>query len=137
MSCANKLMSGGAGAADFAVQVYGNGNEQRAIAGSNLIAANNVAGSQQMGGNVFDALVNNNNGGNFEDGNLKKLMKLMKKSHLSKNEFDNIAMAGGSGVLENVAVPAILLYLNQKVKSKGKKSVKFHRNHRKSRKNRN
>ena len=47
-------------------------------------------------------------------------------------------MKGGAGVLENVAVPAILLYLNQKVgKRHGKKSMKLRHSSRMSRRNNN
>ena len=51
-----------------------------------------------------------------------------------------VAMTGGSGVLENIAVPAILLYLNQRIakkstssSAKNHKSMKLRKSSRMSR----
>lgn len=144
MSCAK--MNGG-GAAEWGSAVYGEPNQQHAVAGSNVIATNNVDGNSMTGG--ADPIVdnnngggmgfrNNNNGGSWGKGGIKKLMKLMEQKKISEKSYKKVAMAGGAGVLENVAVPAILLYLNQKVvKSNGNKSVKSRPSSRKSRKSRN
>jgi hypothetical protein len=146
MSCGSKLMSGGAGGADYALKVYGDGGQQRAMPGSNVIAANAVEGTGMMGGAKanFDNLLKNqmNNwemkGGN-DMNNMQQLFNMLKKNNLNNKDLNNVVnMAGGSGVLENVAVPAILLYLNQKVaKRHGKKSMKLRHSSRMSRKNNN
>ena len=142
MSC-SKLMSGGAGGADYALKVFGDGGQQRAMPGSNVIAANAVEGSGMMGGAKanFENLVNNQmNNMNMKGGNgmedVKNLLSMFNKNKLNDNDLNSLTnMAGGSGVLENVAVPAILLYLNQKVgKRHGKKSMKLRRRSRMSRK---
>jgi hypothetical protein len=137
-------MAGGEGAAENALRVFGDGNQQHAVSeNDNTIAMNGAAVAAavepvKVGGNHHEN--NNNNGGSWGKGGIskKRLMKLMKQSKISKNDYNNVAMAGGAGVLESVAVPAILLYLNQKVaKSSGKKSMKLRRSSRMSRKNNN
>jgi len=60
-----------------------------------------------------------------EGGNMEKLQELqntlaLKGGKLTKKNLKHIKrkMTGGSGVLENIAVPAILLYINQRVGTK-------------------
>jgi len=60
-----------------------------------------------------------------EGGNMEKLQELqntlaLKGGKLTNKNLKHIKrkMTGGSGVLENIAVPAILLYINQRVGTK-------------------
>jgi hypothetical protein len=81
-----KPMTGGSGAADYAISVYGNGDAQQAVAGSNVIAMNNpnaVVVAPVTGGN-----------------------------------------RGGRGMLTDMAVPALLLYANNKFKRTAKRMRK-------------
>jgi hypothetical protein len=69
-------------------------------------------------------------GGNFMMQQLQNLASMLSKSKLSKQDLNQVAgMTGGSGVLENIAVPAILLYLNQRIakKSTSSASIKNHK----------
>lgn len=92
-----KPITGGAGAADYAIGVYGNGDAQHAVAGSNVIAMNNpdaaAAPAAVTGGN-----------------------------------------RGGRGMLTDMAVPALLLYANNKFK-RGRSAKKVRKSVRKTGKN--
>jgi hypothetical protein len=91
-----KPMTGGAGAADYAISVYGNTDAQHAVPGSNVIAMNNP-----------DApVVAPVTGGN----------------------------RGGRGMLTDMAVPALLLYANNKFK-RGRSAKKMRKSVRKTGKN--
>lgn len=133
-------MSGGEGAADWGLKAYGDANQQQAISATdNAIAVNPSAcgPSIPMKGGARKELQellnqkmqemqqqqeNSQNGGFMQQ--LSNLVAVFNKNKLSENDMNNALsmMSGGSGVLENIAVPAILLYLNQRI---GKKSNQF------------
>jgi hypothetical protein len=99
-------MSGGAGAADWAISVFGNTDSQQAVAGSNVIEMKNPeAVAVPVAADVKGGNNNNNNRNN--------------------------SRRGGRGVLTDVAVPALLLYANNTFKRR--KSIKKSRKSRKSR----
>jgi hypothetical protein len=149
-------MTGGDGAAAYALQVYGDGNQQHAISDiDNRIAVTPLASCStttpaMKGGDGRKALQQlldqkmqemQQHQGSQEGGFLEQLSNLVNmfnKNKLSENDMNNaIAMTGGSGVLENIAVPAILLYLNQRIGKKSshkkQKSMKLRRGSRMSR----
>ena len=97
-------MSGGAGAADWAISVFGNTDSQQAVAGSNVIEMKNPEA-------VAVPVAADVKGGN--------------------NNNRNNSRRGGRGVLTDVAVPALLLYANNTFKRR--KSIKKSRKSRKSR----
>jgi hypothetical protein len=100
-------MSGGAGAADWAVSVFGSTDSQHAVAGSNVIEMKNPeAVAVPVAADVKGGNNNNNNN-------------------------RNNSRRGGRGVLTDVAVPALLLYANNTFKRR--KSIKKSRKSRKSR----
>jgi len=148
--------NGGDGAADWALEAYGNANQQHAVSATdNTIAVNAPAscGPAMKGGAARKALQqllnqkmqemqqqqqeNSQQGGFMQQ--LVDLASLLNKEKLSNKDMNQaIAMTGGSGVLENIAVPAILLYLNQRIgkkssSSKNHKSMKLRKSSRASR----
>ena len=140
-------MHGGEGAADWALNAYGDANQQQPISKiDNTIAVHppsscGASTSSIMKGGAprkqLQQLLNDKmqemqqqqqqDGGNFMMQQLQNLASMLSKSKLSNQDLNQaVAMTGGSGVLENIAVPAILLYLNQRIakKSAAASSVK-------------
>ena len=131
---AKSTMMGGAGAAAHAIAVYGDANAQHAVEGSNVIAAQPLPeqAPAQAGGavcadgierEICDETVNTVVPvtepaaepvvlQQTEGGAIKKL---------SKKEM---AKLGGSGLLETLAAPAVLLYANQKYGKASQKKYK-------------
>jgi hypothetical protein len=150
---------GGEGAADWALKAYGGPNQQQAVSATdNTIAVNTPApcgaAAPMKGGAVrhhLQQLLNNKmqemqQQQSLQDGGfmqqLVDLASLLNKDKLSNKDMNQaIAMTGGAGVLENIAVPAILLYLNQRIgkkssASKKQKSMKLRKSARLSSKSR-
>lgn len=150
--------NGGEGAADWALKAYGDANQQQAVSPTdNTIAVNTPApcgaAAPMKGGAARKALQellnnkmqemqqqqqeNSQEGGFMQQ--LVDLASLLNKDKLSNKDMNQaIAMTGGAGVLENIAVPAILLYLNQRIgkkssSSKNHKSMKLRKSSRASR----
>jgi len=134
-----KQMSGGEGAADYAKSVFGDANQQHAVSNTdNTIAVNPPAScgapAPMKGGarkelqellnqKMQEQQQNSQDGGFMQQ--LKDLASLLNKEKLSNKDMNQaIAMTGGAGVLENIAVPAILLYLNQRIAKKSSSSQK-------------
>jgi hypothetical protein len=144
-------MSGGDGGADWAMKVFGDANQQQAASNVNNTIAMKLP--SECGGSVQPAMATNSiasaaapmTGGAPKDliqqqlhnklqqmqqdggfmQQLQNLATMMGKSKLSNEEIKEAAtMAGGSGVLENIAVPAVLLYLNQRMGKKQTQSNK-------------
>jgi hypothetical protein len=153
-------MSGGEGAADWGLKAYGDANQQHAISATdNAIAVNpsSCGATATMKGGArqeLQQLLNqkmqemqqqqqsSQDGGSFMQ-QLSNLVDLFNKKTLSENDMNNTLsmMSGGSGVLENIAVPAILLYLNQRIgqksnSAKNHKSMKLRKSSRSSYKKR-
>jgi len=148
-------MSGGEGAADWALKAYGDANQQHAVSATdNTIAVNpsSCGATATMKGGArreLQELLNQkmqemqHQQQNSQDGGfmqqLQDLANLLNKDKLSNKDMNQaIAMTGGSGILENIAVPAILLYLNQRIgkkssSSKKHKSMKLRKSSRMSR----
>jgi hypothetical protein len=149
-------MSGGEGAADWGLKTFGDANQQHALSNTdNTIAVNPPAScgaSAAMKGGArkeLQQLLNNKmqemqqQQQNSQDGGfmqqLNNLANLLNKEKLSNKDMNQaIAMTGGAGVLENIAVPAILLYLNQRIatksaSAKNHKSMKLRKSSRMSR----
>jgi hypothetical protein len=121
-------MSGGEGAADWGLKAYGDANQQHAVsANDNTIAVNpssHGATVPMKGGarQELQQLLNqkmqemqqqqqsSQDGGSLMQ-QLSNLVTVFNKNKLSENDMNNTLsmMSGGSGVLENIAVPAILL----------------------------
>lgn len=90
-----RKMMGGSGAGDHAIAVYGGIGQQHAVgAGSNVIAENPVSGGSSTL-NVAGATLG---ASSIQTGGSKK--------------------RGGNPVLVDLAVPAVLLYADQKMKSR-------------------
>jgi len=152
-------MSGGEGAADWALNAYGDANQQQPVSSTNNTIAVHPpsscgAASIMKGGapprKQLQQLLNQKmqemqqqqqqqEGGNFMMQQLQSLASMLSKSKLSNQDLNQaVAMTGGSGVLENIAVPAILLYLNQRIatksaSAKNHKSMKLRKSSRMSR----
>ena len=149
------MMSGGEGAADWVTSTLGAANQQQPVSNiDNAIAAKLPASCGMKGGfkNKLQDLLqeklqemqqrNSQDGGSLMQ-QLSNLIGVFNKPRLSEQDANNAIglMSGGSGVIENIAVPAILLYLNQKLgkkshPSKKQKSMKLRRSYRLSAKNR-
>jgi hypothetical protein len=132
----SRKITGGSGAADHAIAVYGGIGQQHAGVG-NVIAQNAVGDLAQpaalstltpapvMTGGYVDAAIN----------------ELEVKKELIEQQQDQLeelkAQDGGKGVLTDLAVPAVLLYANQAFgKRRGSKSFKKGRRHSRRRSNR-
>jgi hypothetical protein len=151
-------MIGGEGAATWGLERYGDANQQQPVSNTdNAIAVNppsSCGASVAMKGGApprkqLQQLLNNKmqemqqQQQNSQDGGfmqqLNNLANLLNKEKLSNKDMNQaIAMTGGAGVLENIAVPAILLYLNQRIakkssSAKNHKSMKLRKSSRMSR----
>lgn len=106
-----KQLKGG-DASHHAIAVYGDAGQQQSVgAGSNVIAQNPV-----------DHSVEN-----------KVEVPVVKGGNKEKYEEVALEQEGGKGLITDLAVPAVLLYANQMVSKKSKKSEKKRRsNKRKS-----
>ncbi len=138
-----KTMKGGDGTSDNAIRVFGNMNEQHAGSETdNTIAMNSPAvhpvAPAMQGGNVIEKISElqdtifgkdkapemggNNDLEKLQEEITEQVKKLEKEGGEEVQEKIDIlktaVQAGGSGVLENIAVPAILLYANQKYSNK-------------------
>jgi len=105
----NSKMQGGAGAADYAIAVYGNTNDHRAIPGSNVIAAKLVGGRGRK-------------------------QKQQQQQEQQQQEQQQQEQSQGGNIIADIAVPAILITGNQLYKRK--RTNKKYRKSQKSRKNR-
>lgn len=116
-----RSQKGGVSAAEYAIGVYGNGSEQQAQAGSNIIAARAMdgVGCGQKGGDSKKM-----------DEILEKQDKILEKQEeiIEKQEEKRGDDMEGGGVLEELAVPISLVALSQvygrRKSSKGGKSSK-------------
>jgi len=108
----NSKMQGGAGAADYAIAVYGNTNDHRAIPGSNVIAAKLVGGR----------------------GRKQKQQQQQEQQQQQKQQEQQQEQSQGGNIIADIAVPAILITGNQLYKRK--RTNKKYRKSQKSRKNR-
>jgi hypothetical protein len=137
---AKRTMKGGEGTADNAIKVFGGMNDQHAVSNiDNKIAMNDPSAAPlapaMQGGNVIQQIADLQKKvfGNEVGVNTEELAKLqvkignaveeMKKGGGEKMQekmevLNNVVQNGGTGVLENIAVPAILLYANQKYSNK-------------------
>jgi len=104
----NSKMQGGAGAADYAIAVYGNTNDQHAVPGTNIIAAKAVGGRGRK-------------------------QKQQQHQQEQKQQQEQQESQGGN-IITDIAVPAILITGNQLYKRK--RTNKKYRKSQKSRKNR-
>jgi hypothetical protein len=148
-------MTGGEGAADWGKTVFGDANQQQPVSSTNNAIAVHppsscgVSNAAIMNGGgtpkkQLQQLLNQKmqemqqqqqqqqqqGGSNFMMQQLQNLAGMLSKSKLSNKDLNEaVAMTGGSGVLENIAVPAILLYLNQRIakKSAAAPSAKNHK----------
>ena len=149
-------MSGGDGTADWGKAVFGDANQQHAVSDTdNTIAVNPPASCgasaamkggarkelQQLLNQKMQEMQQNSQEGGSLMQQLSDLSNLLNKNKLSNKDMNQaMSMTGGSGVLENIAVPAILLYLNQRigkkqsVSAKKQKSMKLRKSSRLSRK---
>ena len=129
----SRKMMGGSGAADHAIAVYGGIGQQHAGVG-NVIAQNAVGDLAQpsalsnapvMTGGDVDAALDNLDA-------QKELIE-MKQEQLEELK----GQGGGTSVLADLAVPAVLLYANQAFgKRRGQKSFKRGRRNSRRRSNR-
>jgi hypothetical protein len=131
-------MKGGNGGAEWATKVFGDANQQHAVSNiDNTIAmkspsecgvqpaaapmAGGAAPKEQLQQQLEQQLqqMQEQQDGGFMMQQLQSLANMLKKPALSNKDMNQAAtMVGGSGVLENIAVPAILLYLNQRMGKK-------------------
>jgi len=109
----NSKMQGGAGAADYAIAVYGNTNDHRAIPGSNVIAAKLVGGRGRK---------------------QKQQQQQEQQQQEQKQQEQQQEQSQGGNIIADIAVPAILITGNQLYKRK--RTNKKYRKSQKSRKNR-
>ena len=101
----NSKMQGGAGAADYAIAVYGNTNDQHAVPGTNIIAAKAVGGRGR------------------------------KQKQQQEEEQQEQQESQGGNIITDIAVPAILitgnqLYKRKRTNKKYRKSQKSRKNRR-------
>lgn len=135
---AKRTMKGGEGTADNAIKVFGGMNDQHPVSDiDNRIAMNDpsAAPSAMQGGNVIQQITDLQKKvfGNEVGGNADELNELQDKIGHAVEEIkkdggekvqekmavlNEVVQNGGTGVLENIAVPAILLYANQKYSNK-------------------
>ena len=153
-------MTGGDGGASWALNVYGDANQQHPVSATdNTISMNSPCSAttpvmkggarkelQQLLNQKMQEMQQHQQ--SLQDGGslmqqLSNLVTVFNKDKLSENDMNNTLsmMAGGSGVLENIAVPAILLYLNQRIgqksnSAKNHKSMKLRKSSRSSYKKR-
>jgi hypothetical protein len=104
-----KKMKGGVGAADHAIQVFGDAGAQHAAPGGNVIAMNEVKGGSKMV-SLMPAVVG---GGKNKGGNVLTDIAVPATLLVANQSIENKEKTEGGNILSDIALPATLVFANQ------------------------